>query len=463
MANTGTGGLSRITIVAPRSRVDLAIPANVPLAHLLPTLLRAAGADLADHGATQSGWVLSRLGGPPLDPNGTPTQLDVRDGEILYFTTRGNAPAVLAYDDVADAVATAAAERAGLWQLSTTRRTSLTIAGIALTGGAATIAFLGTPLWTSGLAGLLIGLILVATAATLHRLARARRAGLLFSMVSLGYAGVGGLLILGEGTSLSTIGAAHVLLAAATIVTYSALLVLATGGATALLGTTAAGAVIAAGAAITALGGATAAGSTAIITAIALGTLPFTPIVAARVARLPFPSVPASPDELKADEATIDGHAVRRQADRAGRILAALLTAAAAVFLAAEVVFTLDDTLPATIFCALLGVILLLRARPYRSRAQRMPILVAGFVGLGLTAVRVFLDTTPVVRLTVVVGGLIIIAVVAMTYGLVLASRKIAPIWGRALDIIEVILILGAVPMAFWVSGMYAWVRALRP
>ena len=39
---TATGGLSRITIVAPRTRMDLALPSDVPLADLLPTLLRYA-------------------------------------------------------------------------------------------------------------------------------------------------------------------------------------------------------------------------------------------------------------------------------------------------------------------------------------------------------------------------------------------------------------------------------------
>ncbi|MEU5670390.1 EsaB/YukD family protein, partial [Micromonospora sp. NPDC047753] len=45
---TATGGLSRITIVAPRTRMDLALPSDVPLADLLPTLLRYAGEDMAD-------------------------------------------------------------------------------------------------------------------------------------------------------------------------------------------------------------------------------------------------------------------------------------------------------------------------------------------------------------------------------------------------------------------------------
>src|SRR5437899_573429 len=88
VAGSVSGGLSRVTIVAPKARVDLALPTNVTIASLLPTLLRYAGGDLADDGAAQGGWALSRLGGQLLDNSRTPAQLDVRDGELLYFTPR---------------------------------------------------------------------------------------------------------------------------------------------------------------------------------------------------------------------------------------------------------------------------------------------------------------------------------------------------------------------------------------
>ncbi|MEK8108407.1 EsaB/YukD family protein [Micromonospora sp. M12] len=77
--------------MAPRTRMDLALPSDVPMADLLPTLLRYAGEDMADEGARHGGWALSRLGGAPLDGGRTVAQLGVRDGEVLYFNPRSAA------------------------------------------------------------------------------------------------------------------------------------------------------------------------------------------------------------------------------------------------------------------------------------------------------------------------------------------------------------------------------------
>ncbi|GAA0909377.1 hypothetical protein GCM10009558_097650 [Virgisporangium aurantiacum] len=41
-------------------------------------------------------------------------------------------------------------------------------------------------------------------------------------------------------------------------------------------------------------------------------------------------------------------------------------------------------------------------------------------------------------------------------------KRPNSPWWGRALDVLEIVLILGIVPMAIWVSGLYAWIRGIR-
>jgi type VII secretion integral membrane protein EccD len=463
MTGSVMGGLSRVTIVAPKSRVDLAIPSDVPLAHVMPTLLRFAGDDLADVGAGQGGWMLSRLGGQQLDGSRTPAQLNVRDGEVLYFTTRGNAPPVLAYDDVADAVATATLDRAGRWTLSSTRRASLTIASSALVGGAAAVLFVGPPLWIGGVVGLLIAAALVATATILSRVMNAQRAGILFALVALCYAGVGGLLILGGDTSVMSLGAPHVLLAATAIVVYSAVLTVATSGATPLLlGTTAGGVVLGLGAAACTIFGTTPAGAAAVIAMFALALLPLLPMMATRIARVPVPSVPTGPDDLKSDEENIDGPAIRRQSDRADGIMTALIGACAAVILFAEILFVLDRGVRALLFSALLGLIMLIRARPYLGRAQRTPMIAVGSLGLGFAALGFFLISTPLVRLTGVLGALVVIAVTALVYGLAIAGKRIAPIWGRALDIIEVILIVGAVPMMIWVSGLYDWARAIR-
>ena len=58
-----TTGLARVTISAPQRRVDVALPEQVPLAELLPEVLRHAGDGLADDGERHGGWVLRRTDG----------------------------------------------------------------------------------------------------------------------------------------------------------------------------------------------------------------------------------------------------------------------------------------------------------------------------------------------------------------------------------------------------------------
>src|ERR1700712_1867957 len=62
VANPLAGGLTRVTIVAPRGQADLALPSGVALASLLPVLLTQTGTDVRA-GGPDNGWALSRLGG----------------------------------------------------------------------------------------------------------------------------------------------------------------------------------------------------------------------------------------------------------------------------------------------------------------------------------------------------------------------------------------------------------------
>ncbi|MFC7716901.1 EsaB/YukD family protein [Nonomuraea recticatena] len=55
--------LCHVTIVGPRRRADLALPADIPLPHVLPGLLRAMD-EVGGDAAASSGWMLQRLGGP---------------------------------------------------------------------------------------------------------------------------------------------------------------------------------------------------------------------------------------------------------------------------------------------------------------------------------------------------------------------------------------------------------------
>lgn len=71
--------LLRITLVAGRRRLDLVVPAGLPVAELLPELAHGAGLGAAPTGA----WHLAPLGRPPLDPEQSLAAQGVGDGGVL--------------------------------------------------------------------------------------------------------------------------------------------------------------------------------------------------------------------------------------------------------------------------------------------------------------------------------------------------------------------------------------------
>ncbi|WP_243706388.1 type VII secretion integral membrane protein EccD [Micromonospora sp. KC721] len=461
---SATGGLSRVTVVAPRTRMDLALPSDVPLADLLPTLLRYAGEDLADEGVRHGGWALSRLGGPPLDGGRTATQLGVRDGEVLYFNPRAAAAPEIVFDDVVDAVATATNQRPGAWQVATTRSFSVLLAAVTLGLGAVVTVLAGPPQLPGALAALLVAVLLMVAAAVLSRALGDSRTGAVLAVIGVGYAAVGGLLVLAGDRRLTELAGPHVLLAGAAVVLFGAVAGLAVGDRMPLfLGAVAVGAATAGGALFASLFGVGAAAATAIVATVAFATLPMLPMTAYRLARLPVPSIPTGPDDLKTDTESVDGRRVLRQSERADQFLTGLLWTVSLLVLGCQVVLAVDGGLPAVLLCLVLALLSLLRARPFIGRAQRTPVLVAGTVGLALTAGAVFAGGGLPARLGLAVGGLALTAVISLIYGLSVAGKRISPVWGRVLDIVEILLIIALVPLAFWVCGLYGWILNLRP
>ncbi|MEV4479595.1 type VII secretion integral membrane protein EccD [Micromonospora coxensis] len=461
---SATGGLSRITIVAPRTRMDLALPSDVPLADLLPTLLRYAGEDLADEGVRHGGWSLARLGGQPLDGGRTAAQLGVRDGEVLYFNPRSAAAPEIVFDDVVDAVATATNQRPGTWQVGTTRSFSVLLAAAALGVGAAVTLFAGPPQLPGALAALLVALLLMVAAAVLSRAAGDSRTGAVLAMAGVGYAAVGGLLVLAGDRGLGELAGPHVLLAGTAVVLFGAIAGLAVGDRMPLfLGAVTVGAATAVGALLSLAFGVGAAAAAAIVATVAFATLPALPMTAYRLARLPVPSIPTGPEDLKTDTETVDGRRVLRQSERADQFLTGLLWTVSLLVLGGQIVLAGNGRLPAVLLCLVLALLSLLRARPFIGRAQRTPVLFAGSVGLALAAWATFADGSLATRLGLVLGGVALTAVISLIYGLSVAGKRISPVWGRVLDIVEILLIIAVVPLAFWVCGLYGWIVNLRP
>ncbi|WP_461028507.1 type VII secretion integral membrane protein EccD, partial [Streptomyces sparsus] len=140
MTDTQVAGLCRLTVRAPARTIDLAVPADVPVADLLPAVLGYAGDDLAEKGIEHGGWVLQRLGGLPLDEERTLDSYDLRDGETVYLRPRTEALPEVHLDDLVDGISTTMNGRPHGWGPTAGRRTLCGVAVAALLAGRVVLA-----------------------------------------------------------------------------------------------------------------------------------------------------------------------------------------------------------------------------------------------------------------------------------------------------------------------------------
>jgi type VII secretion integral membrane protein EccD len=452
-----------VTIVAPKTRIDLALPSNVPFADLLPTVLRFAGGNLANDPVAANGWSLSKAGEPPLDPDTSPVQADVRDGDVLYLRPRGAEFPEPIFDDVVDAVATATQDRSGRWRQTTTRGFGLAVGVATLVAGAVMVSLAGPPQLPAALVGLATAAVLLAVATVLSRAFSDSGTGSVFGIVALGYLGIGGLLLLAGDRPLTELAAPHVLVAGVAILLGSAVAMVGVADRVAVF---LAAFFVAIGICLAALtcvvfGASPAAGAVGVAT-VAFGVMPLLPMLSFRLTGLPVPSIPTGPDDLRADTETVDGSRVLALSERADQVLGGLLGAVAVLGGTAGVVAAATGELSGALFALVIGLFMLARARWFVSKRQRLPLLLSGLLTTAVVAFGGFLSASQMVRLSAGLGCMLLAAGASIGFALSSDGRRRAPVWGRTLDLVEMVLVLAIVPLAVWVSGLYGWVRAIR-
>jgi len=124
---------SRVTVVSGARKVDLALPSALPVADVVPQVLRYCVPDGDQHRPTA--FSLARLGGLPLSLNQTLAEAGVLDGEVLELRGEGASVRPALVEDVRDALEDSVDAAGGWW----TPRTTLTFSLIA---GAAVLALL---------------------------------------------------------------------------------------------------------------------------------------------------------------------------------------------------------------------------------------------------------------------------------------------------------------------------------
>ena len=468
MTPAAAAGLCRVTVISPRKRVDLALPAHVPFAELFPGIALYAGLDRAAVAQAPEGWALQRLGEPPFDPPSTPAQAGVADGELLYLRPWLRALPAAVSDDIADEIA-AVHDGPGRWSAPDGRSLALGTAAAAL-AAAAVILFRSGPPWTRPtlIAGLLAAMLLAAGAA-ISRAGRDTAAGAVLGYAALPLAFAAGLFAPLGPLPLTPVRpvvllTGFVLLAVAALVAATAI---------------ADGLAVFAGVAVAAVFGAvgavlawqwpglTAAGAAGLVSTPALALTPLIPAAAFRLARLPLSAVPTTAEDLR-DDALMDSTEpwaggpevdVRERAAAADRFVTGAVSGLGLLGAGAAIVLSLNHSGLAPVLAAALGCALLLRSRVFRGRAQRLWLLIPGFGGLIALAVAQAGRSQPAAGLALL--ALAGAAAIAGGVAVRRPGRGLSPFWSRAADLADTVLIISLVPLTLAVAGVFGLLHGL--
>jgi type VII secretion integral membrane protein EccD len=459
MSISSGAGLARVVIVAPKRRLDVAFPEQLPLASLLPGVLRQAGEDLADRGLDHEGWVLRRVDGAALDPGSSLAAAGVLDGEMLHLTPRRTDWPETTYDDIVEVIASGARRRGRRWSGAATRATGLATGGVALTVGLVNLALAGPP-WTvpASLAlGVAVALLLAGTA--LSRALGNAGVGGVVGAGALPFAALAGVLFFAD-DPLPRLGAPHVLAGSALLTASGILGYLGTAehGRLFVAGIlTGVAGVVGAGIAFTSYDAPEAAG---LLCAAALLASPLLPAMSVRIGRIALPDLPRTPDDLARDDPLPDRRSVLAATARADETLTGLLFGSALVTGGCVVILIRSAETSTVLLAAVVSFAFLLRARFYVAVRHRTPLLATGVIGAAALGVAPVLATGPD-RALMVVPLALVVTVIAVAAGLVYSRRLVAPRLGRFADVLDVLLTLAVVPLLCAVIGLFTFMRGM--
>jgi type VII secretion integral membrane protein EccD len=462
---TAPGGLSlaRVTVAAPKRRMDVALPDTMVVAELLPHLLRHAGDELAGMGDDHGGWVLRRASGATLDPTRNLAAQGIRDGELLHLSPRREDWPELAYDDVVEVIAGGARRAGRSWGRAATRRCALAVGSAVLALGIVIVAMSGPPWTAPGATALSIAAGLALLGILLSRAFADSGAGSVLAGAALPYGFVGGALVAArEGAGLTELGASGLLLGSAALLVFSVIgytgvaaghLVFMAGVLTALTGLLSA---------VLGLAGMAAGGVAAVALTTVIGLLPGYPVIATWIGRLPVPELPDRPEDILADRPTPRRLEVFAAVSRATDLLSGMLLGAAVTGgVAIACLLAADSSTPAALLAFAASVALLLRARLFALPRQRLPLLVSGVAGLAVVLLGAVASADPGAGRLMLLIVLLVAAAAVLAAGLAYSRRSPSPYVGRAADILDVLAIMALIPLACAVTGLYRAIQGL--
>ncbi|MDT0341289.1 type VII secretion integral membrane protein EccD [Streptomyces litchfieldiae] len=461
-AQAGTAFV-RIGLAGPSGRADLAVPAAVPLAPLLPTLLHHTGEDPGpDGGVRHGGWVLRRADGTRLDAAASLGEQGVTEGDLL-FLAHGNADATPPlYDDVVEVIGEHGVRTT--WPARATRYGAAALTALALLTGCA--AFAVAPGAVPGWLALTTAVLALAVGVLASRGFDDVHAGTFAGLLAVPPAVVGAVRLLGAEHDASGLGSEHLLLACAMVAVFGVLgPVLVGGGDGAFAALVVAGPLGAVGAVICTIWRdvtPTEAASVAGPLALALTTL--WPTVALRVARIPTPQLAATTEELERLPSQLAHEQLTARVTAARRVLGGMILGSHLVAGGATLWLFAATELWAGVLGGTLTVLMLLRARLFKELGQVATALATALAAAAGAAVFTVTDraaqTAPL--LGVLVPVVLTVTLVAGGVGLAAGRRRPNPRLARTLDVLETTLLVAVVPFVLAVWEVYGALLNMR-
>jgi type VII secretion integral membrane protein EccD len=452
--------LRRVTIVAPQGRFDVALPASVPIAYLVPTLLERAGGDLAEAGVTHGGWVVQRLGGLPFDTGQSASALGIADGEILYLRpSRAELPTPV-YDDAAEAISRTLAEQAPRWDPAASRVAGLFATGALLAAAVAGLLLAGPPWRLPAVAAGTAALMLLVAGAMVSRAAGDALTGAVLGCGAGAFGVLAGLLgFAHQGGALTAIGAAGVLAGSAVGLATEVL-------AGVIIGT---GTPVFAAASVVGVAGvaaglvaphASAGGGGGAALCVAFLVMPFVPLISYRAAGLPRPYLPGTAEELRRGANTMPGEELAQRTLLASSYMSCLVAGCAVISVASAAFLVTAPGWSGPTLAAVTALLALLRSRMFTSRSQRgwlLGVAVADAV-IVVTGLAARTGGHPPARAGI--AALAAVAAIVVAVIVVRPSGSRSPLTARLLDITELAAAVATIPLVLEVIGVYARLRA---
>ncbi|GAA3057079.1 type VII secretion integral membrane protein EccD [Actinokineospora globicatena] len=453
-AAAGSGEMCRLTICGPASRVELAVPAHVPLADLMPTVLGHLDPALATTGLAHGGWVLQRLGEPPLDEDHGTAALGLYDGDLLHLRPRDALLPLVDFDDLVDGIHTGLSAREDKWRPALTRRVLVILMGLV---AAATVFAAGSNAIFAGA----VAVVLLGGAAAASRALGDRSAALALAALGTTSAALAGLAIPAGTHPLGSLFTGPGVLAGAAAATVAAVVArIAVGGADAPFTAVGLATLLATiGGGFSTATGFGSAAAAAVTLVLALALVRAAPLASARLAGLAVDQVPTSAVEFQQDLDPQPSARVLDSANRANAYLTSFFLALGAVAGVSLVILAFTSKWDAKTLTAVAAIMMLLHARELSATLHRVASLAPAVAGLFALLISGTTDVGQAFR-PIVLGGLVVATGLVLAAAHVIPERKLVPRWGRWGDLLHWATALAVIPLALSVAGVYTAVMS---